>query len=302
MSREEGPQRGRHVHLREVMADEDAPLGTLGQELRGARISRGEDLATVSRALKIRKDHLEALEDDNVSALPGRPYAIGFVRAYAAYLGLRPEETVERFKTEIAGRDESSKNAGFKEPLEEEQGLSFGWILFAIIIVGLIAYGAYSLLSGGSNSNTATVAPVPPQMTEKQPAPSAPKLAHTSATPTVSSPRQDLLSAPAAPSGAQVYGAPAADSRVTLRATGPTHVLVQNESGNVLFNRILQAGEAYRVPNRPGLSLTAEHGNAVELTVDGKPAGAAGQTADAAEALPLDPAGLTKRSSAPTPE
>jgi cytoskeleton protein RodZ len=280
------------------MADEDAPLGTLGQELRGARISRGEDLATVSRALKIRKDHLEALEDDNISALPGRPYAIGFVRAYAAYLGLGPEETVERFKTEIAGRDEGSKNAGFAEPLEYEQGLSFGWVLFAIIIVGLIGYGAYALLSGGSNSNITTVAPVPPQMTEKQSAPSTTKSAHASATPNASAPQQNAISA--VPSGDQIYGATAADSRVTLRATGLTHVLVQNESGTVLFNQILRPGEAYRVPNRPGLSLTAEHGNAVELMLDGNALGTAGQTADAAEALPLNPAGLAKRSSAPT--
>ena len=88
-----------------------------------------------------------------------------------------------------------------------------------------------------------------------------------------------------------------------LRATGPTHVLVQNESGNVLFNQILQPGEAYRVPNRLGLSLTAEHGNAVELMLDGKALGTAGQTADTAEAMPLDPAALAKRSSAAaTPE
>jgi cytoskeleton protein RodZ len=71
----------------------------------------------------------------------------------------------------------------------------------------------------------------------------------------------------------------------------------------VLFNQILQPGEGYRVPNRHGLFLTAEHGNAVELTVDGKTAGTAGQTADATEAMPLDPAALAKRSGAPnTPE
>ncbi|HEX5324786.1 MAG TPA: helix-turn-helix domain-containing protein, partial [Capsulimonadaceae bacterium] len=140
----------------EGSADFDPPLGTIGQELRGARISRGEDLAAVSRALKIRKDHIEALEDDNVSGLPGRTYAIGFVRAYAAYLGLQSEDTVERFKTEIAGRDEVSKTAGFTEQPDEER-LSSGWLLFAIIILGLIAYGVYSLFSGGGNSDTATV-------------------------------------------------------------------------------------------------------------------------------------------------
>ena len=108
--------------MRDV-SDFDAPLGTIGQELRGARISRGEDLATVSRVLKIRKEHLEAMEDDNLSALPGRTYAVGFIRAYADYLGIDAAEAVERFKTEIAGRDEISPTAGFTEQ-EEEPGLS----------------------------------------------------------------------------------------------------------------------------------------------------------------------------------
>jgi cytoskeleton protein RodZ len=293
---EEAASRGRHAHLREITADEDAPLGTIGQELRGARISRGEDLAAVSRALKIRKDHLEALEDDNISGLPGRTYAIGFVRAYSAYLGLRPEDAVERFKTEIAGRDEISKTAGFTEQ-PEEQRLSFGWMLFAIVIVGLIAYGAYTLLSGGGNSSTTALAPpVPAQIVEKQSAPpdrSSAGAPSDGRNPQVSS---ELQTVPQS----KTYGAPAGTARVMLRATGQTHILVQNESGKVLFNQILQPGEAYAVPNQPGLSLTAEHGNAIELMLDGKALGTAGQTADAAEAMPLDPAALTKRASAPT--
>ena len=76
------------IHLREISGEADTPLETVGQDLRAARLRRGDDLATVSKALKIRKDHLEALEEDRFDALPGRTYAIGFVRSYADYLGL----------------------------------------------------------------------------------------------------------------------------------------------------------------------------------------------------------------------
>ena len=80
----------RRIHLREISGNADAPLETVGQDLRTARQRRGEDLATVARVLKIRRDHLEALEEDRLAALPGRTYAVGFVRAYADYLGLDP--------------------------------------------------------------------------------------------------------------------------------------------------------------------------------------------------------------------
>jgi cytoskeleton protein RodZ len=100
-----GPGR-RRIHLREISGDSEAPLETVGQDLRAARLRRGDDLATVSRSLKIRKDHLEAVEEDNFAGLPGKTYAIGFVRTYAGYLGLDVAKTVERYKQEISGRQD----------------------------------------------------------------------------------------------------------------------------------------------------------------------------------------------------
>jgi len=70
---EEGGLDRRRIHLREISGDLDTPLETVGQDLRAARLRRGDDLATVSRVLKIRKDHLEALEEDRMEALPGAP-------------------------------------------------------------------------------------------------------------------------------------------------------------------------------------------------------------------------------------
>src|SRR5215472_8647096 len=74
------------LHLREVPGEAAPP--NVGQDLRAARLTRGEDLSHVSHALRIGKNYLEALESDCPQKLPGRTYAIGFVRAYANYLGL----------------------------------------------------------------------------------------------------------------------------------------------------------------------------------------------------------------------
>ena len=101
---EDGGTGRRRIHLREISGDSEAPLETVGQDLRAARLRRGDDLATVSRSLKIRKDHLEAVEEDNFNGLPGKTYAIGFVRSYSGYLGLDSAKIVERYKLEISGR------------------------------------------------------------------------------------------------------------------------------------------------------------------------------------------------------
>src|ERR1700710_1897836 len=112
--------KSRRIHLREISGDSESPLESVGRDLRAARLRRGDEIAAVSRALKIRKDHLEALENDRLEDLPGKTYAIGFVRSYARHLGLDSDQYVERFKQEISGRaDDHSREPA---PIHQEEG------------------------------------------------------------------------------------------------------------------------------------------------------------------------------------
>lgn len=154
----------RRLHLREISDEADAPLDTVGQDLRAARQRRGEDLATVSKILKIRKDHLEAVEEGNLDALPGRTYAIGFVRSYAEYLGLDAPQCVERFKAEIAGRGEAAAPILFTDAEEEENSLPHGWVVMAIFLLLLVAYGAYYLSVSADRLLSEPVAQVPERL------------------------------------------------------------------------------------------------------------------------------------------
>lgn len=153
----------KRIHLREISGEADTPLETVGQDLRAARLRRGDDLATASKALKIRKDHLEALEEDRFDSLPGRTYAIGFVRSYADYLGLDPVEAVERFKREIAGRDEGPRATAFHEN-DDERRLPHGWVVIAVVVLALVIYGAYRLARSADSLLSEPVAPVPARM------------------------------------------------------------------------------------------------------------------------------------------
>ena len=111
----------RRLHLREISETSDVPLETIGQDLRTARLRKGEDLAAIAAALKIRKDHLESLEESNFDRLPGRAYIIGFVRSYSQYLGMDPGESVDRLKAEIAGRNEPNEPVVTTAPSREDR-------------------------------------------------------------------------------------------------------------------------------------------------------------------------------------
>ena len=61
---------------------------TVGRSLKAAREERNMSLDEASRATKIRKEFLLAIEEDRFEMLPGDVFARGFVRSYADFLGL----------------------------------------------------------------------------------------------------------------------------------------------------------------------------------------------------------------------
>jgi len=308
---EGGPGR-RRIHLREITGDGELPLETVGQDLRAARLRRGDDLATVSKALKIRKDHLEAIEEDRLEQLPGRTYAVGFVRSYADYLGLDTVQCVDRFKSEIAGRSDAETVAPVTVIDEDEhRRLPQGWKIIAGVVVLLMLYGAYYVLSNTNSMMSQPVVP-PPQVTPKPvvhaapppqsvvvPAPAAPAPAQdatTTVTPDATAAGTPAEEAPL-PQG-QVYGANNAGARVVLRVHQVTRVLVEGPlpERKVYINRTLQPGDTYQVPNVVGLTLTTTSAKAVELDLDGQSMGYAGKDMNMVEALSLDPQSIVDRS------
>ena len=78
--------------------DTAATSEKIGDKLRAAREAANATLDDISALLKIRSDHLQALENDDFERLPGSVYAIGFIRTYATHLGLNAGELIERYK------------------------------------------------------------------------------------------------------------------------------------------------------------------------------------------------------------
>lgn len=80
------------------MADNETDAIGLGAELQAARQDKKLQLEDIAAQLRIREDHLQALEEEDFDRLPGDVYAIGFIRTYANFLGLNATELISRFK------------------------------------------------------------------------------------------------------------------------------------------------------------------------------------------------------------
>ena len=68
--------------------------------LHAARERKGVDLYRAERDTKIRERYLAALERGDYRELPGSVYTKGFLRNYALYLGLDPEEVLAMWRRE----------------------------------------------------------------------------------------------------------------------------------------------------------------------------------------------------------
>jgi len=73
-------------------------MESLGQKLRETREQHNFSFEQVARDTHISKRYLEALEQEDFSMIPGETYIIGFLRNYAEYLSLNPEELVALYK------------------------------------------------------------------------------------------------------------------------------------------------------------------------------------------------------------
>src|SRR5690606_24664330 len=84
-------------------AEEEKPKGfddfdlRLGDLMRGERATLGKSLLDVQRELKIKATYIAAIENADVSAFETPGFVAGYVRSYARYLGMDPDESFARF-------------------------------------------------------------------------------------------------------------------------------------------------------------------------------------------------------------
>lgn len=134
-------------------------LRMIGDLLQERREELGLDLDEIGAMLRIKPGYLAALEQGRTHDLPGPTYAIGFVRAYADFLGLDSEAVLTRFKAEAAGIG-APPDLSLPVPLGE-RSLPGGTLVLVALILALCGYGIWYYLSTEERNRPERVAAVP---------------------------------------------------------------------------------------------------------------------------------------------
>ena len=290
--------------------DTAATSEKIGDNLRAAREAANATLDDISALLKIRSDHLQALENDDFERLPGSVYAIGFIRTYATHLGLNAGELIERYKAAVAVphlEDQGPNPQTEYEPVSGGLKIAIGVAaVFVVYILWLIAGGAGDV---EKNSRIAE-ATAPPIETPVAPAPQA-----GSEKPST----DETASAPAAPErfGEGVAASPpinnvdvpavevkeispmaneTADAAIIeIRAARRTWMRIESNEGRVLFSSIIRKGEGFTLDDG-AYTLATRDAGALEFFVNDASVGSVGRRGQILTARKIERAAILAKS------
>lgn len=121
-------------------------LVDIGRHLREARQQRGEDLYDVADYLRIKPSYLFAIEEGDLAGMPGRTYAMGFLRTYADHLGFDGAEVVRQLRA----TSEPEASLRVRQPVAENRLPSLGVVVLALVLAA-VAYGGWFAAQSGDD-------------------------------------------------------------------------------------------------------------------------------------------------------
>lgn len=123
---------------------------TVGNLLKKAREHSGKKIEEIAQIIKIKPEYLNKIEQNDFSSFNSSTFVKGFIRSYAAFLGLDAENIVALFRRQIGEEDVPLKA---KKTLVKQQSvvisptsiMSIAIILFFVAVFGFLISQFYKL-------------------------------------------------------------------------------------------------------------------------------------------------------------
>ena len=118
-----------------------------GQQLMLAREKAGMTIEEAARALNLKEQIVEAIEDSDLGRLPPVAFVKGYIRTYAKLLDLSEEKIIREFEEEVPHQIESELHPRSALPDEADSQTPVIKLISAVIIVSAIAVLIYAVYS-----------------------------------------------------------------------------------------------------------------------------------------------------------
>ncbi len=146
------------------------PLETVGQILQSTRDKKKVAISEIALQTNMGRRYLEALETDNYDVFPSQTHILGFIRNYATYLELDPDELIDIYKRTIL-QESPAPYRELTAPSPTRINPSF---VIAVISILLVVALVFMLIKGAAtrrntnldNQDTSTRTNPPPDQGE----------------------------------------------------------------------------------------------------------------------------------------
>ncbi|MGR4871713.1 helix-turn-helix domain-containing protein [Variovorax sp. LARHSF232] len=274
----------------------DSTHQSAGDMLRQAREAHGLDVAVVAAALKVPLQKIEALEADDIDALPDPVFARALAASMCRALRVDPRPVLAKLPDarSAALHTQPAMSQGFHTDIQRTSNSALGSRPL-LIVVGLLLAGAAALVwlpQSWLDQLSASVDRVVARDTEgaAKPQADAPAAAGAvdSAPATVAEPVQaQTPMAPAAPvaiapaastapeaatpaSAAPGAATPSAGQLIVFKVRDESWISVTEAGGKQLVHRTVPAGETVALDGKAPLSVVVGRASGVDVQVRGK--------------------------------
>ncbi|MDY6407131.1 MAG: helix-turn-helix domain-containing protein [Pseudomonadota bacterium] len=284
-------RRERPRRVKEIPQADMLPL-TLGVVLQQARQAKHMKLPSISKKLRIKEVYLDALEKGKYHVFPALVYGVGFLRSYAIFLGLNPDDMIARFHKETS----DIKEEPLDMPRTHDPKILPSKKVIVYSLIGLffmyLGWNLYQVMTENPLIvlNKPVITTTVPVEVSNEPAPitvdEMPEIVviseaskTSSEAPIISNASQKSVTTKHTP---MIYGLKT-PARVAFVATGKTTIEVRDTDANrVLLKKDLEIGDRYHPDlDVEGLVLKTTNAGGLDVYVDGrkvKTLGKKGQT------------------------
>ena len=221
---------------------------SFGAWLRRQREMREIDLREIADRTKISLRYLEAMEQDRFDILPAPVFARGFLREYARYVGLNPDDVVNHYLATLQEADGSAEEEGIPLSTASRGAVSKRFLVILVVVL-LLAGAVYAYFYQRSRRSHEEAVPPP-----------------------IAAPVSESRQVPPEPSPPPVAeAAPGAPLVVTLDFTQKCWVEAQVD-GERRESKLFVAGESLQLEAQQRVVLgTLGNADGVQIQVNGEP-------------------------------
>lgn len=284
----------------------------VGEILRRARVRAGLSFEEVERNIHIRAAHLQTIEDGQFQNLPGRIYALGFIKSYADFLGLDGDKVVSLVKRQSAKRIASAQSAPSPAPRRLESDQMFPQLKTLLVVATILALclGLYAA-KFGNHQKPQAITEVPADLREQvtlltkpaavketsSPPAAGESLGAQATNPDSTSAQSPSQLPPQSPSQSPPVEVADIDTLaqaaitqhpIVLRANENVWLEIKTTEGKIILSRVLSGGEEYWVPaDQPNLIMTLGNAGGLQIILNGQNLPLLGHQGQVIRALPL---------------